>query len=276
MNLFHFISKEKELKMIWKIKRDGKESYLAGTTHFFPYRFRSALRKHISNVDTVLLEGPLEEDVMNMVVEQSSGKTGIQSLYDALDARTITQINKELGYLFRGTSSFMSYMESFKRNSDLLYSQIKDQSPWMAFFSIWVHFLKKRGWRYIMDLDALNVAKELGREVFYLEKIEEQIEALNGIPFERIVYFVKKIEYWDGYVQRYVKYYLRGDFEEMMNSAVEFPTRCESIIGRRDPILYERMKVFLEKGNALVVIGITHMQGIKKMLSEDGYLIHKL
>lgn len=276
MNLFHFISKEKELKMIWKIKRDGKESYLAGTTHFFPYRFRSALRKHISNVDTVLLEGPLEEDVMNMVVEQSSGKTGIQSLYNALDARTITQINKELGYLFRGTSSFMSYMESFKRNSDLLYSQIKDQSPWMAFFSIWVHFLKKRGWRYIMDLDALNAAKELGREVFYLEKIEEQIEALNGIPFERIVYFVKKIEYWDGYVQRYIKYYLRGDFEELMNSAVEFPTRCESIIGRRDPILYERMKVFLEKGNALVVIGITHVQGIKKMLSEDGYLIHKL
>ncbi len=276
MNLREFIFKEKELKMIWKIKRDGKESYLAGTTHFFPYRFRSALRKHISNVDTVLLEGPLEEDVMNMVVEQSSGKTGIQSLYDALDARTITQLNKELGYLFRGTSSFMSYMESFKRNSDLLYSQIKDQSPWMAFFSIWVHFLKKRGWRYIMDLDALNVAKELGREVFYLEKIEEQIEALNGIPFERIVYFVKKIEYWDGYVQRYVKYYLRGDFEELMNSAVEFPTRCESIIGRRDPILYERMKVFLEKGNALVVIGITHMQGIKRMLSEDGYLIHKL
>ncbi|MEF9426015.1 MAG: TraB/GumN family protein [Candidatus Mariimomonas ferrooxydans] len=276
MNLFHFISKEKELKMIWKIKRDGKESYLAGTAHFFPYKFRSTLRKHISNVDTVLLEGPLEEGVMNMVVEQSSGKTEFPSLYDALDARTIIKINKELGYLFRGTSSFMSYMESFKKNSDLLYSHIKDQSPWMAFFSIWFHFLKKRGWRYTMDLDALNAAKELGRKVFYLEKIEEQIEALNGIPFERIVNFVKKIEYWDGYVQRYVKLYLRGDFEEMMNSAVEFPTRCESIIGRRDPILYERMKVFLEKGNALVAIGITHMQGIKKMLSEDGYLIHKL
>jgi len=32
-----------------------------------------------------------------------------------------------------------------------------------------------------MDLDALKVAEELGKEIHFLEKIEEQIEALNGI-----------------------------------------------------------------------------------------------
>ena len=52
----------------------------------------------------------------------------------------------------------------------------------------------------------------------------------------------------------------------MLSGVNDFPTYCESIIDKSDPMLYERMKPFLEKGNALAVVGITHIQGIKKML----------
>lgn len=260
--------------MVWEIEKDGKKSYLVGTAHIFPYSFKKSLIRYISNVNTVLLEGPLDESNMSKVVEWGSEEGEGSFLHNTLDTQTIIKINKELGYPFSGLSSFTSYMDIFKIGSgNLLCHQIKGQRPWLAFFNIWFHYLKKRGWKYTMDLDAFKIVKQLGKDVYHLEKIEEQIEALEGIPLEGIVNFIKKIGQWSEYTYDYVKHYLRGDLEELMSAAREFPTRCESIIDKRDPILYERMKVFLEKGNVIVFVGITHIQGIKKMLLEDGYKV---
>jgi hypothetical protein len=69
MNLRNLFSREKDLKMVWKIERNGKWSYLVGTAHFFPYSFKRYLVRYISSVDTVLLEGPLDESSN----EQGSG-----------------------------------------------------------------------------------------------------------------------------------------------------------------------------------------------------------
>lgn len=124
-----------------------------------------------------------------------------------------------------------------------------------------------------MDLDALKIAEALGKEVHFLERIEEQIDALNGIPIERIARFLKRIDQWDRYAKRYMKYYLRGDLDTLMAYAADFPTFCESIIDRQEHILYERMKPFIEKGNTIAFVGITHIQGIKKRLLKDGYSI---
>jgi uncharacterized protein YbaP (TraB family) len=275
MKLWRFISKERELKMVWETRRDEQRSYLAGTAHFFPYSFKTSLSRYISNVNTVLLEGPLDESAMEMVVERASGGKE-PSLYNILDARTINKIKRELAHPLGGLSSFASYMDVFKTSGgDLLYRQIKGQSPWMAFFNIWSLYLKKRGWRYTMDLDALGIAKQLGKEVYFLEKIEEQLEALKGIPLERIVNFLQKIERWNEYARRYVTHYLRGDLEGLMSAAREFPTRCEAIIEKRDPILYKRMKPFFEKGNTIAIVGITHIQGIKRMFLDDGYVFEE-
>jgi len=126
-----------------------------------------------------------------------------------------------------------------------------------------------------MDIDALKVAEELGKEIHFLEKIEEQIEALNGIPVNRIANFLKNIDKWDRNTRRYIKYYLRGDHEGLISGAKEFPTYCDSIIDKRDPILYERMKPFLEKGNTLAVVGVTHIKGIRERLLADGFTIQK-
>jgi pheromone shutdown protein TraB len=70
-----------------------------------------------------------------------------------------------------------------------------------------------------------------------------------------------------------VKCFLKGDLEKLMSAIKEFPTLSEPIIGKRDSILCERMKTFFEKGNVIAFVGITHIQGIKKMLFEDGYKI---
>ena len=53
----------------------------------------------------------------------------------------------------------------------------------------------------------------------------------------------------------------------------EFPTRCESIIQRRDPIFFSGMKAFFEEGRATAFVGVGHIPGIQKLFLDEGYQI---
>ena len=61
--------KEKRLKTVWRVEKDGRISLLVGTAHFSPYSFKKALTKLIQNVETVLFEGPLDKESMARVVQ---------------------------------------------------------------------------------------------------------------------------------------------------------------------------------------------------------------
>lgn len=100
-----------------------------------------------------------------------------------------------------------------------------------------------------MDMDAFHIAKNLNKNIYFLENIEEQIEAMEGIPTEKILNFLRKIENWEDYIKIYEKTYLKGDLTNLMEVTKDFPPRCESIIDKRGPILFQRMLPFIEKGN---------------------------
>lgn len=273
MNIREFFMLEKKLKMVWEVMKGDRKSYLIGAAHFFPYSFKRSLTQYIKKADRVLLEGPLDENSMSKVVEH--GLTGDMdlSLGNAIDDRIIKEINK-LEYAVTTPSFYGTYVATFGQSLDKsLFGIVKGQKPWMAFFNIWFYYREKKGWKYKMDIDTLKVAERLGKEIHFLESIDEQLEALNGIPLERVVNFLTKIEEWDGYAKRYTKHYLGGDLEGLLSGAKDFPTFCDSIIDKRDPVLCKRMKPFLEKGKTLAVVGITHIRGIKKMLLGEGFSI---
>lgn len=276
MNLLKSISRERDLRMMWSACKNGKESLLAGTAHFFPYSFKRSLTKHIRSADTVLLEGLLDQDAIDKVTEQGSRPGSDPSLDSLLDARTIKEINRLESSVtnesYRGT-----YMMVFgKATENSLFNRIADKKPWMAFFSIWYYYRLKKGWAYTMDIDALNIAKKLGKKIKFLESIDEQIDALNGVPAERVANFLTKIDKWDKYARTYSNYYLKGDLDGLLSFVTNFPTFCESVIDKRDPVLYERMKPHLEKGNTIAAVGITHIKGLKEMLIRDGFTLNQL
>jgi hypothetical protein len=159
------------------------------------------------------------------------------------------------------------------KNQDLLSLAIEGLRPWMAFFKLWSQFLVKRGWKYSVDLEALAVARELGKKIVFLETIEEQLAALDGIPFEKIVDYFNNFRNWGRFSQHHRKQYLKGSLDGLLNIITEFPTRCASIIDHRDPVFFERMKPYVEAGEAAVFVGTTHIRGIIKMLEEDGFKV---
>ncbi|MBM3359042.1 MAG: TraB/GumN family protein [Betaproteobacteria bacterium] len=271
--LHRLFTKEREIRMIWEVEKGDRTSFLVGTSHFFPYRFTDSLRRHIGSAHTVLLEGPLDERAMRAVVESGTGKGSHPSLYDALDAPTIEKIGAALAEPTAPASASRLYWDILGGGpQDSLRSEIGGLKPWMAFYHIWTHYRTRDGWVYTMDLDAANIAREMGKEVRFLERIEEQIEALNRIPLERIVGFLKNVD-WYRYRRDFVRHYLAGDLERLMATASVFPTFCEPIIDRRDPVLHDRMGPFLEKGNAIAFVGITHCRGIISRLRAQRYAV---
>lgn len=266
---------ERKLRMIWEIHRYGRANFLVGTAHFFPCSFRKSLTRLIQNVETVLFEGPLDESNMDAVRQCGLDGWQGQSLYEALDRKVIRELNKEImNRTDASRASFASYMGLFRSGQkDLLFVELEGLRPWMAFFQLWSQYLVKRGWKYSVDLEALSIARELGRKVVFLETIEEQLRALDGIPFERIVNYVNNFKDWGKFSRHHRKQYLRGSLDGLLNIVTEFPTRCPSIIENRDPVFFERMRPYIAEGGAAIFLGTTHIRGVIKMLEQEGFRI---
>ena len=124
-----------------------------------------------------------------------------------------------------------------------------------------------------MDVEAFHIAQKLGKEIRYLETIEDQLAALDGIPFERIVKYLNDIKHWSGHKKVFMKAFLEGDIQKFFSMTGEFPTRCESIIAKRDPIFFERMRGHFEEKKTTAFVGVAHIPGIQKMFLDEGYRV---
>ena len=269
MNLFWW--KEKPLRTVWKVEKERHASLLVGTAHFSPYSFKKSLTQLVQGVDTVLFEGPLDQESMARVVQYGQRGENAPSLYNALHPDAIAEINKLLAARSGPQTTAVPYLDLIHpARSDLLEIHAKGVRPWMAFFTIWSSFLN---WKHSMDVEAFHIAQKLGKKIDYLETIEDQLAALEGIPFERIANYLNNIKHWGGHKKVFVKAFLEADIQQFFSMTGEFPTRCESIVTKRDPIFFERIKTFFAEGKTAAFVGVAHIPGIRKMFLDEGYRV---
>lgn len=266
--------------MVWRVERHGRSStpssvrphsILIGAAHFFPRHFRRELRRLIGEARQVLLEGPLDEPATRKVLAAGRGLGGEQ-LYRAARER----IHARLG-IYSAPLDVHRILRDlvFGRQDEWLEQELRTLKPWAAFFGIWTRYREREGWVHKLDLDAARIAAQLGKELRYLETIEEQIAALDAVPAERFARFLAHGD-WPGYNRDYERHYLAGNLEGLAAAAQDFPTYCEPVIGRRDPVLAERMAGELERGGACVVIGVAHCRGVLARLAQEGYTAAQL
>jgi uncharacterized protein YbaP (TraB family) len=268
-------SKEKEFKMIWEVLKDARKSYLVGTAHFFPYSFKKTFRRYLSDARTVAFEGPLDEENMAKVVRAGSVAEDAYHLFDELDNQTIAAISDALKPTCRDPNSFFIMDLCKMRLENPIYDLVKGMKSWLAFFTIWSDYLRENGWRYSVDLEGYTVARELGKEIVFLETIEEQIQVLESLSSKRILEFLRNAEQWPQLAEDYVQSYLEGDLEKMRYMRLRFPSRQRSVIDHRDQIFYERMQDYLEQGDLVAFVGAPHVSGIQNLLLEDGYEVRR-
>jgi uncharacterized protein YbaP (TraB family) len=142
----------------------------------------------------------------------------------------------------------------------------------MAFLIIWSALLN---WEHSMDMEAFAIARKLGKKIQFLETIEDQLAALDGIPFERIVNYLNHAEEWKTHKDLFLKAFLKGEVEKFISLTGEFPTRCDSIIQKRNPIFFKMMKPFFDEGKAVAFVGVGHIPGIIQMFQGKSYEVRQ-
>ena len=271
--MFFRKSNQKKLKMIWEVEKNHQRSYLAGTAHFFPYSFKSSLQRCLQNAATIMFEGPLDQANLDRVVNCGFDNQSNYHIFDDLKRQNINRITRELAPRCRGRDTF--FVLNLRKFSveNPLYEMLKGMKPWLAFFTIWSNYLKKNGWTYSVDLEGYSLARELGKKIVFLETIEEQINVLENLSRDRIIDFLKRVDQWHELAQDYTSGYLAGDLERIKSKGLRFPSRHPSVIDHRDEIFFERMREYLEQGDAVAFVGAPHVRGVSKLLREDGYQI---
>jgi uncharacterized protein YbaP (TraB family) len=267
--------REKPLRMVWKVEKSGAFAFLVGTAHFFPHRFEKALAKLIRDVETVLLEGPLDKESMERVVQYGCQGGDSSRICADLGSVKVNEINRRLHHGPAAKGSPVPHLQHLVRQNagNIVEKHAEGVRPWMAFFRIWSIFLN---WSYSTDLEAYQVAQRLGKKIVFLETVEEQVAALDRIPYERILGYLNRIEEWEEDDKQFVRCFLAGDVDGLRSVALHLPTRYESIIKDRDPVLFERMKPFLDRGNCAALVGVGHIYGIRKMLLKEGYTVSQV
>lgn len=257
--------------MIWELEKDRKRSYLIGTAHFFPYSFKTSLRRCLETTRIALFEGPLDPESMSVVRHRGMNPQSGYHIFDDLDSKTVGRITSELAPKCRGRNSFFILNFRKFRIENPLHEMVKGMKPWLAFFTIWSIYLKKNGWEYSVDLEGYTIAEELGKKILFLETIEEQITVLENISRNRIIDFLKRVDEWPKLIQDYVSCYLAGDTGAIHTKGLRFPSRHHSVINERDRIFCERMLEYLAQGDTVAFVGAPHVRGVSKLLCESGY-----
>jgi uncharacterized protein YbaP (TraB family) len=267
------LPQQREFKMLWELEKHGRRSWIAGAAHFFCYSFEFSLRELFEQVDTVVFEGPLDEASLQQVSAIGrSPAVGSPRLIDAMTEVTIRRLERTVC----GPSGWWARLLGFAEKSPAdVRGYLAATRPWMAFFSLWTSYLARNGWAQSVDLEAWHLAREMDKRTVPLETIAEQIDVLESIPMARIVDFFRRAPQWDSYIRRNVRAYLKGDLEAMLGTSIEFPSRTEQVIGRRDAIFLERMRPLIAAGDCAVFVGSAHMLNLRRMLAEDGFSVRR-
>ncbi len=267
------LPRQRRFRMLWDIEKDGHRSWIGGTAHFFCYSFENSMRKLFDNVDTVLFEGPLDPDSLSQV-SAAGHKPDPQAprLIDALSATEIESLKRVVCGPQGFWASFMGTRSPNPPDVDYFLSRTR---PWMAFFSLWTAFLARMDWDQSVDLEAWNIAHDMGKTVGTMETIPEQIETLNSITLKRITNFLRQCRSWKQYIRRFERFYLKGELEQLYGTSVEFPTRSGHVIQRRDAIFLEKMRPHLEKGRCAIFVGSAHMINLRDMIAAAGFTIRR-
>ena len=265
--------KQRKLKMIWEVEKNGKISHLVGTAHFFPYSFRSSLRGYLENARVVMFEGPLDDENMARVRQAGIDAENSYHIFNELDDKTIAGITSALVPVCQSRHS--SYLVTFCKfdTKDIVYEMVQGMQPWLAFFTLWTAYLKRLGWTYSVDLEGYQIAAELGKKIVFLETIEEQIKVLQNISHDNIIFFLSQIDRWRIFAKEYVECYLDGDLEKLKFTRVRFPSRHHTVINERDKIFHQRMGAELEQGQVVAFLGAPHLRGMSRLLMADGYRV---
>jgi hypothetical protein len=112
-----------------------------------------------------MFEGPLDQESMAKVVRAGTDRNLENHILDRLGENTVQEISALLFPVCKGRNPYLLMNPRTMKTENLVYSLTKNMKPWLAFFTIWTTYLEQNGWKHSVDMEAHDIAAEMGSPV---------------------------------------------------------------------------------------------------------------
>lgn len=269
----HFISKAQDrtnYALLWQIESPNseKKSYLFGTAHLRDSRvfdFSDAMLPAISQSEAFALEvhpdsvsGAISKYIMRHENNSYYRDVLSNNEYKKLDARVIAETGESLDSL---NYNSLYFLESILR-------------PELA---------KEGDKETFLDAYLYGVANTLNKNIYGLEKLEDQMPNLDSIPRDELreslldLIDLDEEEYREG-VARLLDVYTSGDIDRILLMSQGLFT-IDKVMLLRNQVMTKSMKRIMETQSLFAAVGAAHLPGdygIINLLREDGYVVSKV
>ncbi|GAB4352896.1 MAG: TraB/GumN family protein [Gammaproteobacteria bacterium] len=260
-----------ERGLLWRIEKEGiPPSYLFGTIHSDDPRVNrlpEPVRRALDGAKSFTMEVLLDEAALAQLMVLSVLPPG-QSLADLL-----------------GETLYRKTVEAMARHG-YPEAAVERLKPWVVLTTLSTP--RPQGGE-ILDLALFTRADSMGKPVYGLESVAEQVTILDRLPMEEQIAALRDtlahIEELESIFDKLYRAYLDRDLDRLvalsdehlyMGSREAGETLMEQLVDVRNRRMAERMQPRLEEGGAFVAVGALHLpgeQGLIQLLRERGWKV---
>jgi len=259
--------------LLWRIEKPGSApSYLFGTIHVSDKRVTAlpdAVRAQLDAARSFTMEVAL--DAPNVAA------LAARMIYT--DGRTLPQVAGEK--LFREVAPLLAALGLPEEVARLF-------KPWAAMMMIAV---PRQQTEDMLDATLQRIAVRQGKPVHYLETVDDQVAAFDGMSesdqVALLAHTVETRHELPEATEKLLQAYLARDLgriwqlnEDSVRERPELKPLSDVFARRvlydRNARMFERLQSDLKEGNAFVAVGALHLyggQGLLALLARDGWLV---
>lgn len=257
--------------LLWEISGNGLEnpSYIYGTMHVADkraFKFRKSVMPSFESCKQFAMElNPDEADPMALLnkMKLDSGK-----LEDLFSQEEWTKLDNY-------------FQEKYKTSV----SAFNEFTPFYV-YALMVQSSFKKEMGEALDLYFFKKAKNAGKNLHGLETVDEQLEAINSMPFDdqKKMLLDALDDNGDGAsdVKKMLKYYMKGDLDmlESLADEADYGNEFENaLIVDRNHLMAERLQPLIKESATFIAVGALHLpgdEGILALLRKDGYSVNPI
>jgi len=259
--------------LLWRVEKpEAAPSYLFGTVHVSDKRVTAlpdVVRAQLDAARSFTMEVAL--DAPNVAA------LAARMIYS--DGRTLPQVAGE--ELFRQVAPLLAALGLPEEVARLF-------KPWAAMLMIAVPQQQPAD---MLDATLQRIAVQQGKPVHYLETIDDQVAAFEGMSepdqVALLAYTVETRDELPGATEKLLQAYLERDLGRIwqldQDSVRERPELkplndvfARRVLYDRNTHMFERMQQDLKEGNAFIAVGALHLYGEKgllALLARDGWRV---
>lgn len=255
-----------EKGLLWEITGKGiKKSYLYGTIHIPDAKVKAydrIVEDKLKGSKAFAMELVVDE-IYQMSLAQSMMMT--ESLQDILSAEDYAKVSKLVKEKTGQDMSLMNHIKPF-----MLYTMLSEGKVEVSEGEA-------------LDLEFLKLARAEKKKILGVEKVEEQLAAINSISLKdqgkMLMDMLSDTSSGDGEMDALLSIYLSQDLDAMVNLAAD-PTLpkeiAQNFLVGRNKVMAERITAMMKEQSTFVAVGAAHLggpDGVIALLRKAGFTL---